>query len=424
MDPTAAAVCDHIDREAETLVELALELANINAPVGSEALVASRIDDWYRANGIESRLVELIPGRSNTVGRVRGSGGGRSLLFNAHLDTEAGGADFANLMQVPNPNDRGAWREGDRLFGHTLLNDRHAHALFMMAASAIVSSDVTLAGDLILTSVAGETGQAPVDEYQGLGYEGKGFGTAHLIQHGVTADYAIVAETSGFAPCWIHCGAIYYKVTVRGRNMYTPRFVRPEALPEHPNAVVKAAELVRVIDAWGAEYTIQHTTETACGTMAPNALPGAIRGGIPWRPNRSSPYCAVYVDVRIVPGQDPGEVTRSLRAAIEATGIEADVEPYLHRPGAIGEGVGPLVDVLRGVHRDVRGTEAPEKAEKVVVSMWRDTNLLNLAGIPAVNFGPSRGQATAQGTGFMTVEDLVDSAKMYALAALEICGTE
>src|SRR5690606_16102689 len=133
-----------------------------------------------------------------------------------------------------------------RLFGHTLLNDRHAHALFMMAASAIASSGVTLAGDLILTSVAGETGQAPVDEYQGLTYEGKGFGTSHLIQHGVTADYAIVAETSGFAPCWIHCGAIYYKVTVRGRNMYTPRFVRPERLVDHPNAVVKAAEIVRI----------------------------------------------------------------------------------------------------------------------------------------------------------------------------------
>src|SRR5207249_8294872 len=40
-----------------------------------------------------------------------------------------------------------------------------------------------------------------------------------------------------------------------------------------------------------------------------DALPifniGAIRGGIPYRPNRTSPHCAIYVDVRIVPGEDP-----------------------------------------------------------------------------------------------------------------------
>jgi acetylornithine deacetylase/succinyl-diaminopimelate desuccinylase-like protein len=423
MDPVANAVCDRIDGSADELVDLALELANINAPVGSEALVAEHIHGWYQGRGIDSQLVELTPGRSNVVGRLRGAGDGQSLLFNAHLDTEAGGADFANLMQVPNPNDIGAWRDGDRLFGHTLLNDRHAHALFMVAAAAIASSDVRLAGDLVLTSVAGETGQAPVDEYRGLGYEGKGFGTSYLLQHGVTADYAIVAETSGFAPCWIHCGAIYYKVTVRGRNMYTPRFRRSGTLADHPNAIVKAAEVVRAIESWATTYTAERTVETACGTMAPNALPGAIRGGIPWRPNRSSPYCAVYVDVRTVPGQDPDEITRSLRDAIAATGIDADVEPYLHRPGAIGEGVEPLLASLRGAHRDVRGNDPPDRAESVVVSMWRDTNLLNLAGIPAVNFGPSRGRAAVQGTGFMTVDDLVDAAKMYALTALDVCGT-
>jgi hypothetical protein len=88
---------------------------------------------------------------------------------------------------------------------------------------------VPLGADILLTSVAGETGQAPVDEYRGLQYEGKGFGSSYLVSHGVRADYALVAETTDYAMCWYNAGAAYYKLTLRGRNMYTPRLRRPAA---------------------------------------------------------------------------------------------------------------------------------------------------------------------------------------------------
>ena len=54
--------------------------------------------------------------------------------------------------------------------------------------------------------------------------------------------------------------------------------------------------------------------------------------------------------------------------------------------------------------------------------MWRDTNVFNLAGIPSLTFGPSRGRADVQGEGFFELDDLVDAAKMYALVALEVAG--
>ena len=91
----------------------------------------------------------------------------------------------------------------------------------MIAARAIAASGVALQGDIILTSVAGETGQAPVDEFKGLRYEGKGFGTSYLVEHGTRADFALVAETTDFARVWFNTGANYYKVTLRGANMYT-----------------------------------------------------------------------------------------------------------------------------------------------------------------------------------------------------------
>ncbi|MQA81423.1 MAG: peptidase dimerization domain-containing protein [Streptosporangiales bacterium] len=422
MTDKVAEVLSRIDSQREELADMVLRFANTYGPVGHEAATAREIDAWYKENGMESRFVSIVDDRANVVGYVRGSGGGKSLLFNAHLDTEASGPDYDNLMQVPDPNVTGGWREGDLIFGHTALNDRHAHALFMVAARAIQQVGIPLQGDLVLTSVAGETGQAPVDEYQGLAYEGKGFGSTYLVDHGVRADYALVSETSDFTPCWYHCGANYYKVTLRGRNMYTPRLVRTDNLRDSPNAIAKAAAVIIAIEEWGAEYTRSRTTMTPCGEVRPNAQVGAVRGGIPWRPNRSSPYCALYVDVRTRPGDDIGEVTTSLKQAVDAVGVDAELELVMSKTGAEGKGTEPLADAITLAHKAIRGVEPPKHAEPAVVSMWRDSNVFNKAGIPSINFGPSRGRAAVQGTGFLALDDLVDATKMYALISLRIAG--
>ncbi|MGH9099844.1 MAG: peptidase dimerization domain-containing protein [Acidimicrobiales bacterium] len=421
---SALQILSNLDQQQEELAELILDLANTYAPVGGEIAAAEKIDAWYRANGIESAVIPLVEGRANTVGRLRGDGSGKTLVFNAHLDTEASGPDFDNLMQVPDPNIRGARREGDRIFGHTAMNDRFGHALFMFAARAIKEAGVKLGGDVVLTSVAGETGQAPVDEYKGLSYEGKGFGTSYLVEHGVRGEYAVIAETSDFALCWYHCGANYYKVTVRGQNMYTPRLKRGETLTNSPNAILKASYLVQAIEEWGAKYTKERTGPTPCGEVRPQAQVGAIRGGIPWRPNRSSPYAALYVDVRTVPGEDPNAITKELRNVIDAVGVDAQLELVMSKSGVLGKGIEPLADAIRAGHRHVLGNEPPAQAEPAVVSMWRDTNVFNKAGIPAIGYGPSRGAGDVQGRGYLELDGLLSVAKVYALTILQICNGE
>jgi acetylornithine deacetylase/succinyl-diaminopimelate desuccinylase-like protein len=292
----------------------------------------------------------------------------------------------------------------------------------MIAGRALRDAGAPRRGDVVLTSVAGETGGAPVDEYTGVAYEGQGFGSSYLVRHGVRGDCALVAETTDFGLCWFNCGAAYYKVTLRGRNMYTPRLRRPEALAEHPNAIVKAAHVVEAIERWAVAFEAARSGATPCGEVRPKAQVGAIRGGIPWRPNRSSPYCALYVDVRTLPGEDVEEVTAALRAAVDEAGVGAELELIMFKPGAEGTGVEPLADAVRSAHRQVRGSDPPPQVETAVVSMWRDTNVFNLAGIPSLTFGPSRGRADVQGPGFFALDDLVDAAKMYALVALEVAG--
>ncbi len=111
----------------------------------------------------------------------------------------------------------------------------------MIAGRALQDVGAPLRGDLLLKSAAGETGSSPVDEYQGARYESKGFGTNWLLEHGYGADYAVIAETTDFSASWVQCGAAYFKITLRGRNMYTPRLERPSKLSEHPNAIVRAS---------------------------------------------------------------------------------------------------------------------------------------------------------------------------------------
>jgi acetylornithine deacetylase/succinyl-diaminopimelate desuccinylase-like protein len=415
-------ILGRIEDSREDLAELALRLGNTFAPWGSERRLADEVLSWYGENGLAAELMPITDERANVVARLRGAGGGPSVTFNAHLDTEASGAEYDRLMAVPDPNQVGGRREGDRLFGHTVLNDRGCMSVFMIAGRALCDAGVPLRGDVILASVAGETGAAPVDEYHGVAYEGKGLGSSYLVRHGVRSDYAVVAETTDFGMCWFNCGAAYYKVTLRGRNMYTPRLQRPDDLADHPNAIVKAAHVVEAIEAWAQEFEARRSGPTPCGEVRPKAQVGAIRGGLPWRPNRSSPICSLYVDVRTLPGEDVAEITAALKAAVDATRMGAELELIMFKPGAEGTGVEPLADAIRDAHRAVRGTDPAPQVETAVVSMWRDTNIYNNAGIPSLTFGPSRGKADVQGEGFFALDDLVDAAKMYALTALRIAG--
>ncbi len=415
-------VLGRIQDSGELLAELCLELGNTFAPVGHEQAVADAVSAWYGRHDISSFQQQLVPDRSNVIARLTGDGSGKSLIFNAHLDTEISGDDYDRLMDVPDPNKVGGWREGNRLFGHTVLNDRALMAIFMVMGKAIQEAKVPLAGDVILASAVGETGQAPVDEYQGMTYEGKGLGSRYMVDHGIRADYALIAEATGWGMSWVECGAVYLKVTLRGRNMYTPRLIRGDQLSQHPNALVKGAEVIRTLEAWAIDYEERNAYESVCGPVRPKAQVGAVRGGVPYRPNRSSPVCHLYVDVRTVPGSDQDAVVNEVRSVVRKFDPAAEVECFMAKAGYQGVGVEPLSEaVARGYDSVIGGT--PPTPEIAITSMWRDTNVYNSSGIPSLTFGLGRGESTVQGTGSYDLKDLVACSQIYALTALDLCGS-
>lgn len=408
--------------DGDEVAELALELARRHGPPGEELEVAEFVEGWMARAGLDPARLAVVPERPNVVARLRGGGGGRSLLFNSHMDSGMGGpwAVWALGSQPPEP----VHAEGDRLFGEPVQNDRGPMAAFLCAAKALHHSGVRLRGDLWVTAVVGEIALAAVDEFAGPRYVGEGFGARTLVEHGVVADYALVAETTDFGITWVEAGTAWFELRFHGRHIYAPRSYRTAAPGDHPNAVVQAAAAVGVIEAWGEGYERAHRRIYGPNEVVPKVTVGAIRGGAPYSPARTAGLAAVYVDVRIPPGEDVLAAQEELRQALAAAGLHPEVRLYLFRPGYEAQGAEPLVAAIRRAHKRVAGRPNPEVIS-AETSMWRDLNVFNQAGVPAACFGPRRvpvdpGDRT--GRRYVPRGDLGEIARMYALLAADVCG--
>ena len=411
MDDTAQRLKEIIDDDRRDLIQLCLELGNIPSPHAKEKALGEAVVGWLKQNGIEAFLQWITDESVNAVGVIRGSGGGSSLILNAHMDT---GPELPADASEADVRMEGAWVDGDLVFGKGLINDKAQLCAFMIAARAFKKAGIVLRGDLYVTGVAFETGEPSVDDTQGVNFPGEGFGAKWLIDRGVTADYCLVGETSGFGIIMGECGAVWLKIRCQGRELYTPRLVRGESLREHPNPYIKMAHAVTALENWAIAYEHEARFEFPGGTMIPKAQVAAVRGG--------PGYCDIYYDVRIVPKTDPQAIKREIEAVMATLDFDSEVSVYQYSRGHVARNVDMLMDSIDRAHRDVMGAEppAPPSAE---ISMWRDMNVFNEVGIPAICYGPPRQKETisqAQNRA-MKIADLVAATKVYALTILSVC---
>jgi len=300
-------------------------------------------------------------------------------------------------------------------------------AAFLWAARAIDATETALGGDLYLTGTVGEIGGTSLGEEWEPRMLGSGIGTRRLVDSGVTGDLAVVAETTDFAIARMECGVAWFEVTVTGTPTYQPRLATPdpeEVLSDHPGALPAAARAVRALEAWGSEYAHEHTRKYDHGTMRPSAGVGAIRSGNPEAPIVSPGTATLYLDVRLPPGARPEFVRDEIESVLQEEHIDATVDPYLFRRGYVAddEAVTPLVTGIRNAHRDLFGRVPPEP-KPTITSMWRDINVFNEVGVPAVTCGPPRETRDFDGSSHpcMLLDDLVAGAKLYARTALDLC---
>ena len=415
--PDFARAAAHIT--VENVRDLLADLVNIPSPTGKEIGVAHYLVGRMGRSGLTTDLPLVDEGRPNAVGHLRGRGEGLNLLFTGHMDTSYSGDEehLAGDGFKPKAIFRDGW-----VWGLGANNMKSGLASALIAIEAIVKAGIKLDGDITFGAVVGEIEKTAIEEFQGVEYSGYGVGTRHLVTHGVTADFALLAEPTGMRIATGIMGCIWLRITVGGTVAHSALANKPGVI----NAIAVMHDLQNDIAKWACSYEAAHVYMGE----HPNVTIAAIRGGAPWRLSRNPYSCSLYLDIRMVPGQTIDAVKRDLwrvlRAFAERTGSpEPSMHVYVSDPPTVLDETLPIVQAVGAAQADVTG----ERPASILRRPGADAVHLNAYGVPCVAFGPGgRTHPDARGASMhafgehVLVDDCVVAAKIYLALALDLCN--
>jgi acetylornithine deacetylase len=352
-----------------------------------ETVIAAHVADHLKALGLAVGTLEATPARPSVVGTLAGSGGGRSLMLNAHLDT----VSVEGMVEPFTP----AARDG-RMCGRGAYDMKGSLAACLTAVKAIVDANMTLRGDLVVAAVADE-------EYASIG-------TAEVARH-VPVDAAIVTEPTELDICIAHKGFVWLEVETLGRAAHGSRFF------EGIDANMRMGRFLGRLD----------QLEQDLRSRPPHALVGPpslhaplLRGG-----TELSTYAAssrLGIERRTVPGETVEGVQAEIEALIEQVGavdpsFKATVRCLLARNAFE---VSPEASVVTAV-RTAATRQLGRSPALIGKPFWMDSAILSDAGVETVVIGPIGGGAhTAEE--WVDLQSLEDLASILAQAAVDYCA--
>ncbi len=245
-------------------------------------------------------------------------------------------------------------REGDRLVGRGAYDMKGALAAMLCALKDVADQDAVR---VKLVCVPDEESEDVEDR-----------STDRLVAEGLRADFAITGEPTDLHIGVQAKGVLALRVEVAGTAAHgsTPWL--------GDNAILKAHDTFRRIE------TLPFSRESSDLFDRPSVNLSRIEGGDAF--NKVPDRCWMDVDIRFLPGQDPGEVL----AQVRALGDVEILKVFTRAPAMVSRS-NPFVQALRdGVSRSVEGE---------ALSVGRDgaSDAISFleAGIPAVEFGPTGG---------------------------------
>ncbi len=320
-----------------------------------EKEIAAYVADWCRDRSLDVRIVDA-DGRPSVVAVARGTGGGRSLILNGHLDTVGvAGMDDPFRPRV----------EAGRMYGRG-AGDMKASVAAMMAVVAGART-MDLRGDVIMTAVSDE--------------EAYSVGTTAVLDSGVSADAAIVTEPTNGEVLVAHKGFVWADVITQGHAAHGSR---PE---DGLDAITKMGAFLQGLEQLQAELE-QRNGDPLLGSGSVHA--SVIDGG---REMSSYPAtCRLGVERRTVPGETAQSVIAELEEIAEGCrradpDFKATIDlTFERRPFSIDAGH-EIVELVRTVAARTSGRRPRVSGS----AGWMDAALLSERSIPTVIYGPAGG---------------------------------
>jgi acetylornithine deacetylase len=385
-----------IDRDR--LVEDALAAVSIPSFTGGEEAMARWMAERFRELGLDVQWQQVEDGRANVVGVRAGTGGGRTLMFNGHLDTSYSGKE-PWLAGVRGFQPEGFVKDG-RIYGLGISNMKGALVAYLAAVRAL--GDARLRGDVMVAAVAGEIEKTQWGSAQGAQYRGYAAGSRHLVGHGGAADVCILGEPTEQKVVLAHFGSLWLRLSTTGAFVHTAF-----APPVEDNSIVKMRPVLDAVLEW-----LPRWAEETGGV----ATIGAVAGGFPWRVSRTPHRTDLFLDLRVPPGMAMAEARRKALEFARGLGVEAEV--FVTSPGAEIDAGHPLVAALEASHEEVFGSPP----EHDVTRWFSDASVLTRYGIATVNYGTSTGLLDTVDGENLDIDGLVKTAEVYARAAQRVCG--
>jgi acetylornithine deacetylase len=381
-----------IDREylRETLIRL-VQINSVNPSLvpgaPGEREIAQFIAESLASFGLQTEIFEPEPGRISVVGRLVGSGGGRSLMLNAHCDT----VDTAGMAEPFS----GAIRDG-KLYGRGSFDMKGSLAACMAAAKALADEGAYLRGDVLVAAVADE-------EYGSLG-------TSDLLTR-LTVDGAIVTEPTALDTCLAHKGYLWIEVQIMGQAAHGSKFdLGIDANLKMGAFLNELAILERELRARSPHPLV-----------GPPSLHAAMLSG----GSGLSTYAAqstVKIERRTIPGETEAQVVGEIQRIVDKLAesdrdFHASVRPFFVRDPFE---VAPSAAIVRAVDAAARKVLGKDVAH-IGDTPWMDAALLQAAGVETVVFGAT-GRGAHADVEWVDLESVEELAEILAETAIDYCG--
>jgi acetylornithine deacetylase len=381
-----------VDRDYlfRTLADL-IRINSVNptlAPGGKgEGEISGYVARALGAMGLEVRTLEPEPGRISVLGTLRGTGGGKSLMLNAHYDT-VGVEGMEEAFSA-------AVRDG-KMYGRGAYDMKGSLAAQMAAVKALVDAGVKTRGDVVVAAVADE-------EYDSIG-------TADVIRN-IRTDGAIVTEPTAVQICLAHKGYLWIEVETKGRAAHGSRFEL--GIDANMRMGWFLAELDKL--------------ERDLRARPPHPLvgPPSLHAAMMQGGDGLSTYAAsskLQIERRTVPGETEAQAVSELqqivdRLAARDSSFKATVRPFFVRDPFEVSREAPVVRALARAAAKVLG----RTPNYIGDTPWMDAALLKAAGVETVVMGPGGGGAHAA-VEWVELESVAQMAAILMEAATDYCG--